>query len=61
MPTWYQRATIRSKYDYQMIKLCSSIIKNSKGSKTCFYSKEGGLLIKKLSIKVTLKSLLFAG
>ena len=52
LPTWYQRATIRSICDYHMIRLCSSI--------ECLFLFKGGwsLLIKRLSIKVTLKSLL---
>ena len=54
---WYQRATIRSVYGYHTIKLCSSVIE--KESKCLFiFKRDWFLLIKRLSIKVTLKSFL---
>ena len=54
---WYQRATIRSVYGYHTIKLCSSVI--GKESECLFiFKRDWFLLIKRLSIKVTLKSFL---
>ena len=54
---WYQRATIRSVYGYHTIKLCSSVIE--KESECLFiFKRDWFLLIKRLPIKVTLKSFL---
>ena len=55
----YQRATIRSIYGSHMIKNVPQSSKSSKGSEYLFLFKGGwSVLIKRLSIKVTLRSLL---
>ena len=55
----YQRAAVRSIYGYHVIKLCSQSSKSSKGCKCLFFFKGGWpLLIKRHSIKVTLKPVL---
>ena len=59
IPMWYQKTTLKSVYSYHVIKLSSSIIKSSKGSECLFLFKGGwSLLIKRLSIKVTVTLLL---
>ena len=55
----YQRATIRSIYGSHMIKNVPQSSKSSKGSEYLFLFKGGwSLSIKRLSIKITLRSLL---